>query len=145
MTERPTLSAPPGAEGTDDSETKPYVLVWNDPVDLKQLSTSVVICSILSLATFLVAKTLIGRVVTTESLTGGYALLAGLVGCVAAAAFCAKLFKPKRTFADEADSRRAAAVTELEAMGGTAEAFDHLPDTVRAEMAELGLTPAARS
>ncbi|MET0700339.1 MAG: hypothetical protein ABWY93_11785 [Mycobacterium sp.] len=157
MTTTPTGPRPPGTtpptlgdhppndnprtSTTDDGQ--PYVLVWNDPVDLKQLSVSIVVCSVLSLTTFLLAKTFIGRVVSTDSLTGGYALLAGLVACVGAAAICAKLFAPKRTFTDEGDDRRSTAVAELEAMGGTTELFDHLPETVKAEMTELGLTPVS--
>lgn len=141
MTDDPALnSAPPSSAAPVDDET-PYFLVWNDPVDLRQLSVSVVVCSVVSLATFLTARELIGRVVTTDSLTGGYALLAGLVGCIAAAALCAKLYPPKRTFSDEGDSRRATAVAELKELGGTAEAFDELPDSVKAEMVELGLAP----
>lgn len=148
MADEGLRTTPPLTDGVtqpEDEVAQPYVLVWNDPVDLKQLSTSVVICSTLSLTTFLLARSLIGRVVSTESLTGGYALLAGLVGCVAAAAFCARLFRPKRTFSDEANSRRSAAVAELEALGGTAEAFDQLPDTVKDEMVEIGLAPTSVS
>lgn len=149
MTKHHDQLVAPSVVGTTDltggepaDSTGPYVVVWNDPVDLKHLSKSIAICVTISLTTFLVARTVFEHLVDTKSLSGGYALLVGLVGCVTAAAICARLFAPKRTFSDEGEDRRAAAVAELEAMGSTPEAFSDLPATVRDEMHELGLAPA---
>ncbi|WP_435581447.1 hypothetical protein [Amycolatopsis thermoflava] len=121
------------------NDEKPYVVVWNDAVDLRHLAASIVICVAAGLPVFLGAEALFGALVDTPSLAGGYALLAGLAACVLAAAVCARLFRPKRTFGAEQAADREAAIAELERMGGTAEAFAELPPRVRAEMAELGL------
>jgi hypothetical protein len=154
-TATPDPPATPTTPGGDTGGTadKPYVVVWNDAVDLRQLGASIVLCTGVGLPAFLAARALLTRTLGTPALAGGYALLVGLVACIAAATICARLFRPKRTFgaadgstadtggsgAEGAD--HAAARAELERMGGTAEAFTQLPPRVQAEMTELGLAP----
>jgi len=125
---------PPDGDG-------PYTMVWNDAVDLRQLTASVVICVGIGLPGFLGARALFAGIAGNAALAGGYALLVGLVGCVLAAALCARLFPPKRTFDTEEGADHGAALAELARMGGTRETFDGLPSDTRAEMIGLGLAP----
>lgn len=134
-------SIPPAAVDREIDAAQ-YTVVWNDAVDLTQLSASLVVCSAVSLPVFLVARTIFGGLVGTPSLASGYALLAGLGGCIVSAAICARLFPPKRRFDRGSATDREAALAELERMGGTLEQFELLPSAVRSEMCALGLAPA---
>ena len=133
----PDASAERGSKGDD----QPYTVVWNDAVDLRQLAGAVVICVGIGLPAFLAARAFFTANLSAPALSGGYALLVGLLACVAAAAICARLFAPKRTFGTSGGTDQAAALAELAAMGGTPEAFDELPAGVQTEMTELGLAP----
>jgi hypothetical protein len=149
-TDHPVMPDTP-TTSTGSTSDEPYVVVWNDAVDLRQLAIAIVICVGIGLPSFLGARAPFTSMLGTPALAGGYALLVGLIGCVAAATICAKLFRPKRTFhagegspdgsSTDEGADHAAALAELERMGGTAEAFIELPLRVQAEMTELGLAP----
>lgn len=126
---------------TSPPTDQPYTVVWNDAVDLRHLTASIVICTGISLPVFLVARSLFAPLAATPALAGGYALLVGLLACVASAALCSRLFRPKRTFGTEERANRETVLAELERLGGTAESFAELPAHVQAEMTELGLAP----
>jgi len=120
----------------------PYRIVWNDAVDLRQLTLSIALCVAVGLPAFLVSRAVLSRVLAQPALAGGYALLIGLVGCVLGAAVCARLCPPKRALTEDAEIDRAAALAELERLGGTAAEFAALPRDTRDELRALGLAPA---
>jgi hypothetical protein len=134
----------PDASHADPSpEELPYRIVWNDAVDPRQLSLSIALCVAIGLPAFLVSRAVLAGVLHQPALAGGYALLIGLVGCVLGAAVCARLFPPKRALAEGPETDRAAALAELESLGGTAEEFAALPRDVQGELRALGLAPDA--
>lgn len=126
---------------TDQQQTTApeYTVIWNDAVDLRQLGAAILLCVGIGLPTFLLSRALLSGAGLPPSLVSGYALLIGLVGCVAGAIICARLFRPKRVLADADDQQPA--LVELELMGGTAAAFADLPTEVQQEMRALGLAP----
>lgn len=140
---RPAETAPgapsdvPPAPGRDGER---LAEVWGDIVDLRDLAQAIAIGACVSLAAYLLAGRLFSTFVAARDVSQSYAMLAGLLGCVAGGAICARLFRPKRI------------VTELGAMpmdldgdetsldgSWSAEAEAALPASVLAEMRELGL------
>ncbi|RCV57575.1 hypothetical protein [Marinitenerispora sediminis] len=118
-----------------------YVEVWNDTVDLRHLAASLVIGVVGGLPLFLLARAVLRGWLDTLALADGYALLAGLAGCLAAGAVCARRFPPKRVFTDDAETSaalRRAALAEL-ARDTDTTTPDLLPAAVRSELAELDL------
>ncbi|MFC5753101.1 hypothetical protein [Actinomadura rugatobispora] len=130
----------------DDAKTGdgPYTEVWNDAVDLRHLFASLLIGVAGGLPLFLIARALLRGTLDTPALADGYALLAGLAGCLIAGTICARLFPPKRTFADDdgdaagSAALRRAALAEL-VQDGDDPSPDRLPPAVREELRELGL------
>lgn len=144
----PPETAPPGTAGAAAETAEadlPYRIVWNDAVDLRQLSWSIGVCVAVGLPAFLVSRAVLSGVLGRPALAGGYALLIGLVGCVLGAAVCTRLFPPKRVVTDDPETDRAAALAELERLGGTAEEFAALPRDVQDELRALDLAPATEA
>ncbi|MFE9775823.1 hypothetical protein ACFYOV_30030 [Streptomyces sp. NPDC005931] len=133
---RPTAS-PPGR-----GEHQAYVEVWNDTVDLRHLSASLLIGVTTGLPLFLISRAVLRGWLNLRPLADGCALLMGLTGCLAAGAVCARLFPPKRLFADEnataSTAMRRAALAELTRDSDTTTPAQ-LPAGVRGELQELGL------
>ena len=75
-----------------------YTEVWGDTVVLKELLYSCVIGVFLTMSMFFLGQNIFHSFENIEkSLANGYALLIGVIGCIASGAICAKLFRPKRT------------------------------------------------
>ena len=134
------LGEPSGVPSTPGRDGDHLAEVWGDVVDLRHLAQAIAVGACVSLAAYLLAGRLLSTVVAAQDVARSYAMLAGLLGCVAGGAICAGLFRPKRI------------VTELGAMpmdldgdetsldgSWSAEAQATLPASVLAEMRELGL------
>ncbi|MED7947643.1 hypothetical protein PUR61_18080 [Streptomyces sp. BE20] len=118
-----------------------YVEVWNDTVDPRHLSASLLLGIAFGLPLFLLTRALLRGRLDTAALADGYALLVGLAACVAAGAVCVRLFPPKRRFTNDAEASsalRRAALAES-ARDSDTTTPDRLPAAVRAELTELGL------
>jgi len=91
--------------------------IWEDTVDLRQLLIGLACSSTLGFASYAVAI----RAFTayfpgqTPGLIRGYALMAGIAGCVMVAAIIATVFKPKRWLreADDGPNDRSALIREF--------------------------------
>lgn len=120
--------------GADRQESR-YLVLWGDAVDTKQLGTSIALTSTAALAAFLLARTVFSAL-GAEEIVDGYALLAGLLTCVAAGAVCARVFRPKRVFVEAGfDEDRHELLAELSSPEATA----GVPAEYLDEMRELGL------
>lgn len=74
-----------------------YTEVWGDTVILSELVYACLIGITLTMAFFFVGRSIFMGMENLEpSLARGYALLAGVAGCILSGAISAKLFKPKR-------------------------------------------------
>lgn len=116
--------------------------VWGDLVDLKELLIASVIGVVLSMGAYLIAKTLfLQNPALSESVATGYALFAGIGGCIASCVVCAFLFKPKRTIYEESGSVDLMQVLQEENVDIEAEIRElkEAPADVIREMEENGL------
>ena len=81
-----------------ETKNEKYTEVWGDTVVLKELLYSCVIGVFFTMGMFFLGKKIFHSFENIEkSLANGYALLIGVIGCIASGAICAKLFRPKRT------------------------------------------------
>ena len=81
-----------------ETKNKKYTEVWGDTVVLKELLYSCIIGVFLTMSMFFLGQKIFHSFENIEkSLANGYALLIGVIGCIASGAICAKLFRPKRT------------------------------------------------
>lgn len=115
--------------------------IWGDVVDVRHLGIAIIIGSVISVSTFLIAVQILGSIASVAAIGRAYAMLAGLGGCVVSGVICARLFAPKREVLETvADPRwRDEAMDELvKETGSVGHAADLDPVTV-AEMKELGL------
>ena len=115
--------------------------VWGDTVDSRHLAGAIAIGALVSLGAFLLAERLFLGVVESAQMARAYAMLVGILGCLAGGAISAVLFKPKRRVVEHvADAAwRERALRELEAeYGGLGELHD-LPPEVLAELKEVQL------
>ena len=81
-----------------ETKNEKYTEVWGDTVVLKELLYSCVIGVFFTMGMFFLGKKIFQSFENIEkSLANGYALLIGVIGCIASGAICAKLFRPKRT------------------------------------------------
>jgi hypothetical protein len=115
--------------------------VWGDVVDLRQLGIAIIVGAVISLGVYFIAGRIFAATVEVVAVGRAYAMLAGLIGCVAGGVVCAKLFPPKRVVIEsEADpSWRADAMDQLAAETGTIGRIEDVPPVVAEEMKELGL------
>lgn len=128
---------------TNDSHTADLAEVWGDTVDLRHLAAALPIGIGLSVGAYLlVGHLLAGR--GDAQVGQGWALLAGLGGCLLAGVLCARLFRPKRiVVTTEVDSEaRREAIAELCAEPRGLGQVAQLPPSVRAELEQLGLRAA---
>jgi hypothetical protein len=102
-----------------------------------------VVGAVISVGTYLAAKAILGGVVGTPDLVRAYAMLAGLIGCVAGGVVCARLFPPKREVVEDSFDQtwRVEAIAAAAAEDGGLGAIDPSAPYVR-EMKELGLFDA---
>ncbi|SDI23478.1 hypothetical protein SAMN05216189_1003110 [Pseudomonas delhiensis] len=115
--------------------------VWGDTIDSRHLAGAIAIGAAVSLGAFLLAERLFLGLVDSSQMARAYAMLVGILGCLAGGAISAMLFKPKRRVVEHvADAAwRERALRELEAeYGGLGELRD-LPPEVLAELKEVQL------
>lgn len=115
--------------------------VWGDTVDSTHLIISIFIGACVSLGTFYLAQHLLLGIVESAQMARAYAMLTGILGCLAGGVISAMLFKPKREVVEDmADATfREAVLAELTAEHGTLGKLDELPAEVVAELRELAL------
>ncbi|MER5389535.1 hypothetical protein [Saccharopolyspora sp. NPDC002686] len=124
-------------------EPEQYVQVWGDAVNPKHLWLSVLLGAATGLAALLVAGWALRDAAVSPELRDGYALLAGLLGCLVAAVVCAKLFPPKRIVHEHALSPEdhQAAIAEVLAASGAGSTGALSPHAER-ELRSVGLHDA---
>lgn len=142
MTE-PRRTADPPLQPTHDDES--LAEVWGDTVDLGDLAKAIAIGAVVSLAAYLIAGRVFPAFVAAPDVARSYAMLVGLIGCVAGGAICARIFRPKRIVTEQAAVTLAPAGDDSDLEGSwSAEAEATLPASVLAEMRELGLARGVR-
>ena len=82
---------------TMDSSNNNLVEVWGDTVNFKSMIFAIVIGSVVSTGTFLLAKFFLSSSSGDTTLLNGYAMLIGLGGCLLSGFICSIMFKPART------------------------------------------------
>lgn len=82
---------------TMDSSNSNLVEVWGDTVNFKSMLFAIVIGSVVSTGTFLLAKFFLSSSSGDTTLLNGYAMLIGLGGCLLSGFICSIMFKPART------------------------------------------------
>ena len=73
------------------------VEVWGDTVNFRSMLFAIVIGSVVSAGTFLLAKLYMSSLSGDATLLNGYAMLIGLGGCLLSGFICSIMFKPART------------------------------------------------
>ena len=116
--------------------------VWGDLVDLKELLLASIIGIALSMGAYLIAKAIfLQNPELGESVATGYALFAGIGGCIASCVICAILFKAKRTIYEDSGAVDLMQVLREENVDIEAEIRElrEAPEDVIREMEENGL------
>ncbi|WP_460125862.1 hypothetical protein [Pseudomonas sp. S2_C03] len=115
--------------------------VWGDTVDSRHLIYSIAIGAMVSLGAFFVAQQVLAHWVASAQMARAYAMLVGIVGCLAGGAISAALFKPKRHVVEEqADPAwRAEVLKELQSEFGDLGRLSDLPPETVAELREMDL------
>jgi multidrug transporter EmrE-like cation transporter len=115
--------------------------VWGDTVDGRHLVYAIGIGALVSLGAFFLAQYVLVGWVESLQMARAYAMLVGIVGCLAGGAISAVLFKPKRhvveLLADPA--WRARILIELQNEYGPLGSLADLPPATIAELRELDL------
>ncbi|VVO14663.1 hypothetical protein [Pseudomonas fluorescens] len=115
--------------------------VWGDTVDGRHLIYSIGIGAIVSLGAFFLAQYLFVGWVDSLQMARAYAMLVGIVGCLAGGAISASLFKPKRNVVEHlADPAwRSKILIELQNEYGPLGSLTDLPPATIAELREMDL------
>lgn len=115
--------------------------VWGDTVDGRHLVYAIAIGAVVSLSAFFSAKYLLVGWVENLQMARAYAMLIGILGCLAGGVISAKLFKPKRNVVEhQADPAwRAQILVELHNEFGDLGKMSDLPPETIAELRELDL------
>lgn len=115
--------------------------VWGDTVDGRHLIYSIAIGAIVSLGAFFIAQYLLVGWVDSLQMARAYAMLVGIVGCLAGGAICAALFKPKRNVVEHlADPAwRSKILIELQNEYGPLGSLTDLPAATIAELRDMDL------
>ena len=121
---------------------KKFAEVWGDTLVLKELFFSAILGIALTMAGYLLGvRYFAGIQGLSKSLITGYALMTGIIGCVAAGTIASNLYKPKRTVEDMIVQEDIAAVLKAGDMTLEEEtlAMTNLDSQVLSEMQELNL------
>ena len=121
---------------------KKFAEVWGDTLVLKELFFSAILGIALTMAGYLLGvRYFAGIQGLSKSLITGYALMTGIIGCVAAGTIASRLYKPKRTVEDMIVQEDIAAVLKAGDMTLEEEtlAMTNLDSQVLSEMQELNL------
>ena len=115
--------------------------VWGDTVDGRHLIYSIGIGAIVSLGAFFIAQHLLVGWVDSLQMARAYAMLVGIVGCLAGGAISAALFKPKRNVVEHlADPAwRSTILIELQNEYGPLGSLTDLPPATIAGLREMDL------
>ena len=115
--------------------------VWGDTVDGRHLIYSIGIGAIVSLGAFFLAQYVFVGWVDSLQMARAYAMLVGIVGCLAGGAISASLFKPKRNVIEHlADPAwRSNILVELQNEYGPLGSLTDLPPATIAELREMDL------
>jgi len=115
--------------------------VWGDTVNGRHLVYAIGIGAVVSLGAFFVAQYLLVGWVANAQMARAYAMLVGIVGCLAGGAISARLFKPKRHVVEhQADPAwRAQVLLELQREFGDLGKLSDLPPATIAELKEMDL------
>lgn len=115
--------------------------VWGDTVDGRHLIYSIAIGAVVSLGAFFTAQYLFVGWVENQQMARAYAMLVGIVGCLAGGAISARLFKPKRNVVEhQADvAWRSQVLIELQNEFGDLGKLSDLPPAAIAELHEMDL------
>ena len=115
--------------------------VWGDIVDLRHLAGAVAIGAAVSLGCYFITGKIFATFVADPQIAHAYAMLAGLMGCVASGIVSARLFPPKREVVESAadETWRAEAMDLLAKETGDIGDTAGLPPEVIAEMKSLKL------
>ncbi|TFY85413.1 hypothetical protein DYL61_29615 [Pseudomonas nabeulensis] len=115
--------------------------VWGDTIDGRHLALSIGIGAVVSLGAYFAAQHLLHYVVESTQMARAYAMLIGILGCLAGGAISAKLFPPKRDVQENhADQGfREQVVADLLKEYGSLGRLEDLSPEVIAELRELEL------
>lgn len=115
--------------------------VWGDTVNGRHLIYSIAIGATVSLGAFFIAQHLLVGWVDNHQMAKAYAMLVGIIGCLAGGAISAKLFKPKRNVVEhQADPAwRAQVLSALQDEFGELGKLSDLPADTIAELHEMDL------
>lgn len=115
--------------------------VWGDTVDGRHLICSIAIGASVSLGAFFTAQHLLSGWVESLQMARAYAMLVGIVGCLAGGAISAALFKPKRIVVEHLTDPawRAKILVELQNEFGPLGSLSDLPAATIAELREMDL------
>ena len=80
-----------------ESSRNNLIEVWGDTVNFRSMLLAIVIGSVVSTGTFLLAKFYMSSLPGDAALLNGYAMLIGLGGCLLSGFICSVMFKPART------------------------------------------------
>ena len=125
-----------------NQSVKKFAEVWGDTLVLKELLFSAILGIALTMAGYLLGVRYFAEIKgLSKSLITGYALMTGIIGCVAAGTIASKLYKPKRTVEDMIVQEDIAAVLKAGDMTLEEEtlAMTNLDSQVLSEMQELNL------
>ena len=125
-----------------NQSVKKFAEVWGDTLVLKELLFSAILGIALTMAGYLLGVRYFAEIKgLSKSLITGYALMTGIIGCVAAGTIASKLYKPKRTVQDLIVQEDIAAVLKAGDMTLEEEtlAMTNLDSQVLSEMQELNL------
>jgi multidrug transporter EmrE-like cation transporter len=115
--------------------------VWGDTVDAKHLTLAILVGGAVSLGAYALALSVLSSVMESAQMAKAYAMLIGILGCLAGGAVSAMLFKPKRDVVEHvADpAYREQVVNDLLKEYGTLGRLEDTSPEVIAELHELGL------
>ena len=115
--------------------------VWGDTVNSRHLIGAIVIGAVISLSAFFLAQHILLGLVESAQMARAYAMLVGILGCLAGGAVSAALFKPKRIVVEhQADpALRAEVLMDLQREFGDLGQIADLPPAVIEELREMDL------
>lgn len=115
--------------------------VWGDTIDGRHLAMSIGSGAVVSLGAYFAAQHLLHYLVESAQMARAYAMLIGILGCLAGGAISAKLFPPKRDVQENLADQgfREQVVADLLKEYGSLGRLEDLSAEVIAELRELEL------
>lgn len=115
--------------------------VWGDTVAGRDLALAIGIGAVVSLGTYFAAQHVLSALMESAQMARAYAMLIGILGCLAGGALSAKLFAPKRDVRENVADQgfREQVVADLLKEYGSLGRLEDLSYEVIAELRELEL------